>query len=167
VFVNKSVMLTFMVPKVRQLLQRVRFIHVLRDGRPVAYSYARKQQEKQSRYESLYRARGHHYEMPELLRLFAESWSRQVREVSRLRGDGTLEPDRVIEVRYEDLCRDPWQELERISQFLGLDPQRFDTTRFPAIESQDEQYRHHLAPDLLKLLDEATGAARRSAGYGD
>lgn len=87
------------LPLLGLLFPSARFIHMVRDGRDVALS------------------------MLDLHRLHRHSatvgliWARRVRR-GRVEGE-RLGPSRYIEIRYEDLVREPEAELIRICAFLG------------------------------------------------
>ncbi len=57
-FLNKSVLVTFMVDKIRELLPDSRFLHVCRDGRAVALSAARKEARGSEQFPQPYESRG-------------------------------------------------------------------------------------------------------------
>jgi len=82
-----------------RLYPDARFVHVLRDGRDVANSVANMGVEG-----NLYYA--------------CDMWRAAIDEWRRLKS--RLTPDRFVEVRFEDLVREPERELRRICGFLGV-----------------------------------------------
>jgi len=165
VFANKSAMLAFMIPRVLELFPRCRFIHVLRDGRPVACSYAKKQAEKQDLHRRVFEERGEFYSMDELLLLAARTWSTQVEEILRRVDQLALGSHRLLEVRYERLCSRPEHELQRIAAFLGIAPSAFDRSRVAKIRSRDDSYRSSLDSDQIAAITDATRHVRATTGY--
>jgi len=93
------------------LLERVfpeaQYVHLVRDGRDTALSLVAMR--RRPRF-NLARPRG--------LATFASQWRL---EVERARELGRRIPERYHELRYEDLVREPQAELERVSEFLGLE----------------------------------------------
>lgn len=84
-----------------KLLPEAKFIHLIRDGRDVALSYLATDFGSRT------------------LGQAAISWDRYVR-AGREAG-GRLQPGRYIEVRYEDLVREPEEVLTRLCAFVGLE----------------------------------------------
>lgn len=105
---------------IRELLPEARFVHIIRDGRDVAASV-----------RACWFRPG---DAPEAL---ARDWCGRVR-MARVAGRGS--PD-YLEMRYEDLVRDPRPELERVCRFLDL---RFD----PAVLAHDRHFREVRAADV-------------------
>lgn len=85
-----------------------RFVHLIRHPAEVVGSI-------QSRTGYKLGPRFWYYERDEILAMWAEfeMWVMKDKEVAG---------DRIIDVRYEDLCRDPGGEMERIFTFLDLEP---------------------------------------------
>ena len=100
------------LPQIHRVLPGTKVVHIIRDGRDVAVSAL-----------SAQRRRGFG---PDTIEGAALKWTRNV---SMARKHGALSgPDRYMEVRYEQLRKDPLVELERIHAFAGLsvDRQRLD-----------------------------------------
>jgi hypothetical protein len=93
------------------LLERVfpeaQYVHIVRDGRDTALSFM--EMRRRPRF-NLARPRG--------LATFASQWRLEVEGAREL---GRRIPERYHELRYEDLVREPQAELERLSDFLGLE----------------------------------------------
>jgi hypothetical protein len=104
----------WLVPFLAGQFPELRFVHLIRDGRSMAFS----------RNEFLLRSSGRH--------LLGGDWSKDKR-VSQLRlwTRGNLRAredalrwlgeDRYLAVRYEDLCGDPVPVIDRMLGFLGVD----------------------------------------------
>ena len=105
-------------------------------------------------------------------------WCKAVTELQRMRS--RLDDDRVYDLLYEDLCREPEQKLAEICRWLGIDELDHATT-FSA-ESQhvlgnsmrlnnvseirfDEAWRKKLTPQNLRDFQERAGALNQSLGY--
>jgi Sulfotransferase family len=85
------------IPTLARIFPRAKIIHVFRDGRDVALSWAR------------------HPFGPRNLFAAATKWKRHV---SAGRRDGPALRDSYIEVRYEDLLRDPMNAMRKVCEFL-------------------------------------------------
>ena len=110
----------------------------------------------------------------------AREWAARLNQMEMLtRG---VPDDRLLRVKYEDLCRDPRAELTRICDFLGLEfadtmlsrpaeevhhiggsPSKFDPAR-RAIRL-DESYREKFTDQQLSKMREIVGSAAVLWGY--
>ena len=114
------------IPYLHQIFPEAKFIHVIRDGRDVALSVIALPWGPNDVME-------------------AASWWSDYVWVARRMG-AILGPERYTEVRFEDLLRNPAQELQRLCEFLG------------------ETY----APEMLRYYDDAERAIpseRRAQHY--
>lgn len=96
------------IPLLAGLFPDARFIHIVRDGRNVALSYA-------------------HVDFgPRTVAKAAQLWGRRVS--AGIREGRALGPERYIEIRNEDLARDTEAEVNKVCSFLGIaaDPAMFD-----------------------------------------
>jgi protein-tyrosine sulfotransferase len=114
-----------------------RFVHVIRDGRDTAASL---RTHPEARFEG-----GQRYVIPRVrpIRACIRTWVALTGMGMRHRGD-----PRYVEVRYEDLVRDPRPTLEQLFEFLGepLDPSTLDRVSeagTPGSEQRADQERHH------------------------
>jgi hypothetical protein len=116
------------LPVMTRLFPEARYIHLVRDGRDVAFSpflapkaaFWRKIYFNDDRIGSwrghamsqrAYRAHGHLFN--------AARW---VNSVTLGRAHGAMLGERYLEVRYEALVADPAGELARLAAFLGVEP---------------------------------------------
>ena len=116
------------LPVVSHLFPTARCIHLVRDGRDVAFSpflapkapfwrkiYFNDDQIGSWRGHAMsqraYRAHGHLFN--------AARW---VNSVTLGRAHGAMLGERYLEIRYEALVADPGAELERVADFLGVEP---------------------------------------------
>lgn len=142
----------------------VRFVHVVRDPRAVARSFTRSQVHRSN---ALYAAR---------------RWRRDVAAGGEL---ARRLPDRAIELRYEDLVREPEAQLRRVCDFLGVgfDPAVLeyadDATReygeyhrqaHAKLASRPDPdridlWRRSLTPRQLRVIETIAGPLMRPYGY--
>lgn len=104
----------FLVPFLHRQFPRMRFVHVLRDGRDMAFSANQNQLNKHSH---------------TLLSPLETQWRQPLRSMllwGRLNSQAAEYGERhlgacYLRVRFEDLCRNPRPTIERLFEFLGLD----------------------------------------------
>lgn len=108
------------IPQLARSLPQVRYIHLVRDGRAVAYSLMRVHWWKDHPLFWSGKSPGQmEAEGADPLELAARNW---VEEMSDIEADlPALDPQQVHEIRYEDLLRDPLGTLANLLGFLGLD----------------------------------------------
>jgi Sulfotransferase family len=126
------------VPQLATLYPSARFIHLIRDGRDVAVSFI----------DAGFHGRAYHgarFEWTRAVRL-GEAWRR------------VMLADRFIEVRYEDLVRDPEAALRRICACLGeaFEPAMLDWRARIALVPAKERRIH------AKLARPIDGAAAQT-----
>jgi hypothetical protein len=107
---------------IRELLPEARFVHVLRDGRAVALSI-----------KDLWFG-------PSTIEECAEHWVQRIDEAR----DTAKCLQHYMEVRYEDLVREPESQLRRIAEFLELP---FDPAMVRFHEHVDERIAVETPPD--------------------
>jgi hypothetical protein len=126
------------------VLERVfpeaQYVHLVRDGRDAALSFI--EMRRRPRFN---------FARPRGLATFASQWQLEVEGAREL---GRRIPERYHEVRYEDLVREPQAELERVSDFLGLE---FE----PAMLSYHEGVDASTLPDHPLLAEPPTAGTRR------
>jgi Sulfotransferase family len=128
--VQKSAMITFLVPRILDLFPDARLCHIYRSGPPVVESLVKKDW---SKYADRFANRD------EFRLACAGYWNDCVLEIERqdtrlhLGAKGLL-----LELSYEALCADPRQAYARLASFLSIDPEafEFDPTR---IRSQNDK----------------------------
>ncbi len=106
-------------------------------------------------------------------------WQHAAAEILRVRA--RVPRDRLIDVRYEDLCRDPKRELGRITALAGLEDLDFDGKRFDKEDCHilgnsmrlsnvteirlDEKWRRRLSETELDRFAESGSALNGRLGY--
>ena len=123
------------VEKIRELsalFPEARFVHLVRDGRTVALSYA------------------HTDFGPKTIAGAAEIWTRRVS--LGLETGRALGPERYLEVRYEALATDTETVVKEICGFLEIDfdPKMFDPEeRLKGATDRAKRYNPHVAGDAI------------------
>jgi LPS sulfotransferase NodH len=99
---------------------RARYIHLIRDGRDVANSLSRVEWWDDHVIWWDGRTAGQmEQDGEDRLEICARNWVREVRELSA--GLSSIDADRVLDIRYEELLADPVGQLRSITDFLGLE----------------------------------------------
>lgn len=78
-------------------------------------------------------------------------------------------PDhRYIQVRYEDLCKDPRTEIRRVDEHLGLNPLERDWTCIPSeLPNQNWKFRKNLSPMQQAAIGQRLGDLLTELGYSN
>jgi hypothetical protein len=132
------------------LLAEAKYVHLLRDGRPVAASI---------------RSMG----WAGNLYVGATRWRKTVEQVRAFQR--RIPAERWLEVRYEALVANPTEELSRICTFLGVafDEAMLryagDTSYAAPDRSIAERWRQRLAPREIQLAEMAAGDLLAELGY--
>lgn len=167
VFLNKSPLITLMVPYVASAYPKARFINITRDGRSVALSFAKKAARRISENRWLYAAHGFDLPFDQVLARCASSWVCHVRAAERLRADDSPVPeDRLLDVRYEDFCDSPVEELRRICDFLAVASDPIAEPLPVEVASQNWKATRDVEHETTRLLDDLLGGTLTRLGYG-
>jgi len=106
--VEKSPSHLFSMGLIAEILPEARFVHVLRDGRDVVVSVRAAAQSWVPAWRSTFGR--------SILRS-AQAWKTAV---VRARSDGRVLGDRFLEIRFEDIKRDPYASYARLFTFAGI-----------------------------------------------
>jgi len=144
-------------------LPDAKFVHIIRDGRAVARSILEQIRRRgMPRWGLIGRKL-----WPELLEMepapySGALWSRTTTLCARALA--TLEPDRVVTVRYEEFVADPLPVLERITALVGVTwgPEHRDLV--PPLDNRNPKWREMNPEDREPMLEEAR-AALEEFGY--
>ncbi|MBT8483970.1 MAG: sulfotransferase [Phycisphaerae bacterium] len=156
------------IPHLATLYPAARFVHVIRDGRDGAVSgWAHLERTG---------ATGRYPSFAAYVADFARHhWRRYIETARR---DGASRPDHYLELRYEDLHRDPLPTARRLFAFLGVAADETVTShcleqasfrrltgRLPGEEARDAHLRKGVVGDWPEAFDtEARVAFEREAG---
>lgn len=158
---------------VQQILPNARFVHIVRDGRAVAYSILRVPFWQGWRGPE-------HWRYGQLSADDTARWDASDRSFAVLAGiewrilmdaaeeaKALLPPDRLLEIRYEDLCADTDAVIDEVLRFTGLERTpaferalaRFDLT------SRNDAWRDALSSTDQGALRELLGETLQRYGY--
>lgn len=96
---DQSPIHTFYLPYINKVFPRARYMHLLRDGRDVV--------------SSMVTRHGDDYLFEAVLR-----WKTSLKRINGFQKE--LKPERYIEVRYENLVREPEHTLQMVCKFIGI-----------------------------------------------
>lgn len=164
-FVNKSAMITYLIPFILEQYPDARFISLVRDGRAVALSYARKQAKKlEQSPEAFSRVEeGQNFEV--LLTVLSRIWQQHVDFLQSLQDDETLNQKNFLSIRYEDLCNHPKATLSAIFKFLAVGSDEFQLRSYDFIESANSKFEFGLEKRLQELMVGKMENGLRKFGY--
>lgn len=97
---DQSPIHTFYLPYIKKVFPKARYMHLLRDGRDVV--------------SSMVTRHGDDYLFEAVLR-----WKTSLTRISHFQQG--LTPDQYIEVRYENLVREPEPTLQKVCDFIGIE----------------------------------------------
>ncbi|MBI2375340.1 MAG: sulfotransferase [Deltaproteobacteria bacterium] len=165
-FVNKATLICFSLPEIFRAIPTARFVHLVRDGRAVALSKAKKHVAKRREQQNWIGADWLRFARPRVtsadfdpaldatslgleLDKTSSYWAAAVREVrARSRNLGLADRGAYLELRYEDMCAAPDETLTRLFRFIGVEPGR--VVEDPSVERPMSRN--------AKVLEELDGA---------
>lgn len=167
VFLNKTPLNTFRIPYLIHMFPEARFVHLVRDGRAVTQSYAKKQRHDMNKDVEVYRALGYDYPFDELALKLAAYWQRTVDEVAyRDREFQLTAKGRMLEIKYDDLCSRTDETLGKLCRYMGVEPSRFKSQAAKIqMKDQDYKWRTELSPELIHSTEELQAGGLKHWGY--
>ena len=154
VFLNKSPMNTFRIPDILEIFPDSKFIHIIRDGRAVSYSWGIKQFEIMKKHEDIYRKRGFYYPFNELVKYIAQSWIDHIEEVEKQKKKlNLIKKGILLEFTYEDFCANPEQYISSICRYLSLKRERFRIDDLSNIKSKNYKWRENLNHSTIREIN--------------
>lgn len=164
-FINKNTRNTRRIRYLNRIAPEALFIHVTRDPRATAASLVRVAWWRDL---SLWTRGG---STPDSLQevpnaqLAAELWRSEVERAINDRE--ALDKSRYLEVRYEDLVREPSAVLKEIATFCHLVPStafRRSAATF-VVANQNERFRSRLSDDEVRIVEQETCSVAAALGY--
>ena len=156
------------IPILRQILPDAKYIHLVKDGRSVAHSLLRV-----GWWENhvLYWAGKTPQQMVaegyDPLELAARNWVEEMQSIEK--GIALLQSNQLLEVRYNELLQNPQEQLQRILDFMEVNPQE-DTMFWNIVESlrltpKQETWIHNWTESELKMVIGLQGDTLRRWGF--
>ena len=166
VLISKRIANNQRIPLLAAAFPEARFVHLMRDGRAVAYSLSRVDWWEDGMVwwygdtPRRWRERG-----GDPWELAARHWVRELASIDE--GLGAVAPGRRLELRYEELVRAPIPVLQGVARFAGLadDPgwtAELAQLRYP---DRNEAWAEHLAPDVRARVEAIQREQLRRLGH--
>jgi hypothetical protein len=154
------------LPWLKEVFPNARFIHLIRDGRAVAYSLLRVRWWPRHRTwwsgatpQELVDAGSDPYAVS------ARNWVEDVQAVRA--GLRRVPAGQLLELRYEDLMADPLGQVRRITEFLGLQftPCFEAAVRGLQLRERPVAWKRHLKPDEVQTVTREQRTLLLELGY--
>lgn len=166
VFLNKSAIISFYIPHLIQLFPNLRLIHIYRDGRAVAYSYAKKQYQRINEFPEPYKEKGYYFSFEELLYKCSETWSEHILEIEKQKRLFKLTERNILyELSYEDFCTNPGKYLKEIYDFLNIEPQKPQEQEHNQIKNMNFKFESELSIESLEKISKLMEEGLQLKGY--
>lgn len=151
VFLNKSPLNTFRIPYLLTIFPNARFVHLVRDGRAVAHSYAKKQRHDMKKDLHIYRELGYDFPIEELALKLAQ---RTIDEVAMCDEQfGLTSSGRLLEIKYVDFCTQTDLVLDKLCKYIGIQKSRFDTfSQSIQMVNQNHKWRTEFSNVLIQEI---------------
>jgi hypothetical protein len=167
-FVNKNLQNSFRVRLLNSIFPDAKFIHIIRDGRAVAFSLLNKKDLGATSPILLVGFKdilGDKYQ-PERSELYnyGLAWAEYVRKA---REASTVAQGRYYEVRYENLVKEPYKEIRKIVDFCELDWYSKFEEKIPPTQNMNEKWKQKAIKEQRTDLEESTFDLRRTLGMAE
>lgn len=163
-FINKNLQHCVRTRMLDQIFPDAKFIHIIRDGRAVAYSILNKKGEANPTMFllSLEKILGDRYR-PERSELFnyGRAWAELVKKAREASAFGL---DRYYELRYEDLITQPHDEVKKIVDFCEIDWYDEFEKNIPRTSNMNTKWRQNADDNQKRDLEESTLELRQALG---
>jgi hypothetical protein len=167
-FVNKNLQNSFRVRLLNSIFPDAKFIHIIRDGRAVAFSLLNKKDLGATSPILLVGFKdilGDKYQLERSeLYNYGLAWAEYVRQA---REASVVAQGRYYEVRYENLVTQPHNELRKIVDFCELDWYRKFEEKIPHTQNMNEKWKHKATKDQRTDMEESTFDLRRTLGIAE
>lgn len=168
-FVNKNLQNSFRVRLLNSIFPDAKFIHIIRDGRAVAFSILNKIDIAGDRFAlfdvGFKDILGDKYK-PDRSELYnyGLAWAEFVRKG---REANAVAQNRYYEVRYEKLVTEPYDELGNIVDFCELDWYSEFKEKIPPTQNMNEKWKQKASKEQRIDLEESTFDLRKTLGMAE
>jgi len=167
-FVNKNLQNSFRVRLLNSIFPDAKFIHIVRDGRAVAFSILNKKKDGATSPILLVGFKdilGDKYQLERSeLYNYGLAWSEYVRKA---REASVVAQGRYYEVRYEKLVTEPYKELRNIIDFCELDWYSVFEQKIPPTQNMNEKWKQKASKEQRTDLEESTFELRLTLGMAE
>ena len=163
-FLSKDPGNSFRMPLLDAIFPDARFLHIVRDGRAVAFSTLKNRERRGGEFWGIHVPDRPDLEQLPMLEACGLQWKLTLEAVECC-GE-RLPAERYMEVRYEDFCERPESTLRTIGDRFGLSWEASRLADVVAdVESQDFKWKQGLGAEKLALLDGLIGETLTRLGY--
>jgi hypothetical protein len=167
-FVNKNLQNSFRVRLLNSIFPDAKFIHIIRDGRAVAFSLLNKKDLGATSPILLVGFKdilGDKYR-PDRSELYNNglAWAEYV---TKAREASTVAQGRYYEVFYENLVKEPYKELRNIMDFCELNWYSEFEEKIPSTQNMNEKWKQKAIKEQRTDLEESTLDLRRTLGMAE
>jgi hypothetical protein len=163
-FINKNLQHCVRVRALDRIFPDAKFVHIIRDGRAVAYSILNKIGEANPTMFllSLTKILGDRY-MADRSELFnyGRAWVQLVRKAREASSFG---PERYYELRYENLVTRPHDEIRKVVDFCELGWYAEFENQLPKTRDMNAKWRQNASEGQKRDLEESTLELRQALG---
>jgi hypothetical protein len=165
-FINKNPQHCVRVKALDRIFPDAMFIHIIRDGRAVAYSMLHKIERRMQNAQqgtfmvSLKKILGEQYrhDRSELFN-YGLAWSELVKKAREASAFGAA---RYCELYYENLISNPCAQIKAVADFCGLEwYDRFERS-IPKTRNMNVKWRQNASEEQIRDLEESTLGLRQS-----
>ena len=167
-FVNKNLQNSFRVRLLNLIFPDAKFIHIIRDGRAVAFSLLNKKADGATSpilivgFKDILRDK-YQLNRSELYN-YGLAWKEYV---TKAREATAIAKGRYYEVRYEKLVREPYNELRHIIDFCELDWYSKFEEKIPPTQNMNEKWKQKASEEQRIDLEGSTFDLRRTLGVAE
>jgi len=148
----KSAMVNYMLPTLADLFPDAIFIHIVRDPRAVAFSYAIKEHKKMLSAESIFRRKNLWLSFDEMAIRMTAFWGETIGEIdAAVERLGLRDRNAYFECHYEAFCADPKAVIREILMFLGQAGDAADLGE--PVSSMNHKFKNSVSMQLLKRME--------------
>jgi omega-hydroxy-beta-dihydromenaquinone-9 sulfotransferase len=168
-FVDKTLVNCFRVRLLNSIFPDAKFLHIIRDGRAVAFSILNKIEIAGDRFAlfdvGFKDILGDKYQ-PDRSELYnyGLAWTEFVRKG---REASAVAKGRYYEVRYENLIREPYIELRNIIDFCELERYSKFEEKIPPTQNMNEKWKQKASKEQHTDLEESTYDLRQTLGMAE
>jgi hypothetical protein len=168
-FVDKALLNCFRVRLLNSIFPDAKFIHIIRDGRAVAFSILNKIEiagdPNRLFHVGFKEILGDKYQ-PERSKLynFGLAWAEFVRKGKEA---SAFAQSRYYEVRYENLITEPYKELRNIVDFCELNWYSEFEEKIPPTQNMNEKWKQKASKQQYIDLEESTFDLRRTLSMAE
>jgi len=154
VFINKSPMNTFRIKDIIRIFPDCKFINMIRDGRAVTFSWTKRQFKTIQDNIDVFKKEGYDYDFDDLLKYTANSWKEHIKEVNIKNKQLKLrERNRLIEIRYEELTKNPQTTLSEIYDFISVSEHNTNLKDYSLFENRNYKWKEGLSEEQKDIVN--------------